>query len=58
MPGHEGPAVPIVLTTQSCARASLEAAVAAIERLDVVAEPPYVMPIEESGHRARTWSKG
>jgi homoserine dehydrogenase len=58
MPGHEGPAVPIVLTTQSCARASLETAVAAIERLDVVAEPPYVMPIEESGHRARTWSKG
>lgn len=58
MPGHEGPSVPIVLTTQSCARAALEKAVDAIQRLDVVAEAPYVMPIEESGHRARTWSKG
>lgn len=51
MPGHEGPSVPIVLTTQSCTRASVEAAVAAIQSLDVVSETPYVMPVEESGLR-------
>lgn len=54
MPGHEGPAVPIVLTTQTCPRASVEAAVAAIQALDVTTEPPYVMPVEASGAR---WGK-
>ena len=53
MPGHEGPAVPIVLTTQACVRAAVEKAARAIEALDVVAEAPYVMPVEESGVRWR-----
>ncbi|MGH6950377.1 MAG: homoserine dehydrogenase, partial [Vitreimonas sp.] len=53
MPGHEGPAVPIVLTTQACARAAVEAAVKAIEALDVTAEAPYVMPVEEAAPRWR-----
>ncbi len=52
MPVHEGPAVPIVLTTQACARAAVERAVKAIEALEVVTEPPYVMPVEPS---ARGW---
>jgi homoserine dehydrogenase len=46
MPGHEDPAVPIVLTTQTCARAKMEVAVRAIEALDVTAEAPFVMPVE------------
>jgi homoserine dehydrogenase len=53
MPAPEGPAVPIVLTTQACARAAVETAVKAIEALDVVAEAPYLMPVEESGTRWR-----
>ena len=53
MPVHEGPDVPIVLTTQPCARGAVEIAVAAIEALEVTAEPPYVMPVEESGARWR-----
>lgn len=53
MPGHEGPTVPIVLTTQACARADVETAAKAIAALDVAAEPPYVMPVEESGPRWR-----
>jgi homoserine dehydrogenase len=52
MPAHDEPAVPIVLTTQTCARAKMEAAVAAIEALDVIAEPPFVMPVEHAG-----WSR-
>lgn len=48
MPGRDGPAVPIVLTTQACARAAIEAAAAGIAALDVVSEAPYVMPVEES----------
>jgi homoserine dehydrogenase len=52
MPAHDEPAVPIVLTTQTCARAKMEAAVAAIEALDVVTEPPFVMPVEHAG-----WSR-
>jgi homoserine dehydrogenase len=54
MPVHDGPAVPIVLTTQTCARAKMEAAVRAIEALDVTAEPPFVMPVEHTGPR---WSR-
>jgi homoserine dehydrogenase len=54
MPEHEGPAVPIVLTTQSCARTKVEAAVAAMEALDVVSQAPFVMPVEHSGPR---WSR-
>jgi homoserine dehydrogenase len=54
MPVHDGPAVPIVLTTQTCSRAKMEAAVRAIEALDVIAEPPFVMPVEHAGQR---WSR-
>ncbi len=53
MPGHAGPAVPIVLTTQVCARAAVETAAQAIEALDVTAEAPYVMPVEASTPRWR-----
>ncbi|MFO1018711.1 MAG: homoserine dehydrogenase [Hyphomonadaceae bacterium] len=53
MPAPEGPAVPIVLTTQACTRGAVEAAVRGIEALDVVAEAPYVMPVEESAQRWR-----
>ncbi len=51
MPGHDGPAVPIVLTTQTCARPRMEAAVKAIEALDVSAEAPFLMPVEHTGPR-------
>jgi len=54
MPAPDETAVPIVMTTQTCARARMEAAVAAIEALDVVAEPPFVMPVEHAGPR---WSQ-
>lgn len=54
MPAPSESAVPIVLTTQACPRSAIESAVRAIEALDVVAEPPYVMPVEESGPR---WSR-
>jgi homoserine dehydrogenase len=53
MPVQEGPAVPIVLTTQTCTRAAAETAAAAIAGLDVAAEAPYLMPVEESGVRWR-----
>ena len=56
MPVHEGPIVPIVLTTQTCARKALDAAAKAIETSGVVAEAPRIMPIEESGARVRGWS--
>ncbi|MES1202479.1 MAG: homoserine dehydrogenase [Pseudomonadota bacterium] len=56
MPSYDAPIVPIVLTTQSCARSALDAAASAIESLDAVSEPPRVMPIEESGGRSRFWS--
>jgi homoserine dehydrogenase len=54
MPVHDGPAVPIVLTTQTCARSRIEAAVAAIAALDVTTEPPFLMPVEHAGPR---WSR-
>lgn len=54
MPVHEGSAVPIVLTTQTCTRASVEAAVGAIKALDVVAEAPLVMPVEQA---AQQWGR-
>jgi homoserine dehydrogenase len=54
MPVHDGPAVPIVLTTQTCARARMENAVAAIAALDVITEAPFVMPVEHAGPR---WSR-
>jgi homoserine dehydrogenase len=56
MPSHDAPAVPIVLTTQSCARAALDAAAGAIKSLDAVTAAPLVMPIEETGERTRFWS--
>ena len=51
MPVQDEPAVPIVLTTQTCARAAIEAAIAAIAALEVTTEPAYVMPVEQSGLR-------
>jgi homoserine dehydrogenase len=54
MPVHDEAAVPIVLTTQTCARARVEAAVAAIDALDVTAEAPFVMPVE---HAESRWSR-
>lgn len=56
MPGYDSPTVPIVLTTQACARAAIDAAAKAIENLPAVTEAPRVMPIEESGGRSRFWS--
>jgi len=56
MPGGQAPTVPIVLTTQACARSALDAAALAIATLDAVAEPPRVFPIEEADDRARFWS--
>jgi homoserine dehydrogenase len=56
IPAPDGP-VPIVLTTQACPRAAVETAVQAIGALDVATEPPYVMPVEETGHRARNWGR-
>lgn len=50
-PVHEGPLVPIVLTTQSCTRFALDKATTDIERLEAVAEPLRVMPIEETPAR-------
>ncbi len=54
MPVSEDPAVPIVLTTQTCARTRMEAAVKAIEALDVIADEPLVMPVEHADQR---WSR-
>lgn len=51
MPVSDDPAVPIVLTTQTCARARMEAAVKAIEALDVIDDEPLVMPVEHAGQR-------
>lgn len=56
MPSYDAPVVPIVLTTQACARSALDRAAKAIESLDAVSEPPRVWPIEESGGRSRFWS--
>jgi homoserine dehydrogenase len=56
MPSYDAPVVPIVLTTQSCDRAALDAAAKAIESLEAVTEPPRIMPIEEPGGRSRFWS--
>ncbi|OQW60278.1 MAG: hypothetical protein A4S17_10540 [Proteobacteria bacterium HN_bin10] len=49
MPVQGEAAVPIVLTTQTCARARIEAAVAAIQALGVASEAPFVMPVEHGG---------
>jgi homoserine dehydrogenase len=51
-------AVPIVLTTQACARAALDRAVAEIAALDAMTEPPRVMPIEDAAGAAgpKIWS--
>lgn len=53
MPLASGAAVPIVLTTQTCLRSAIDAAVQAIEASGVVAESPYIMPVEEAGLRWR-----
>ncbi len=50
MPAPAGP-VPIVLTTQACTRTAMDAAVTAIQKLGVTAEPARVMPVE-----VRPWS--
>jgi len=46
--GRDEGAVPIVLTTQPCARASLEAAAAQIQTLEAAIAPPRIMPIEDT----------
>ncbi len=51
MPAGQEPAVPIVLTTQSCARAAIEKAIASIQALEVTTEPPYAMPVEQPAVR-------
>ena len=55
MPSQDAAVVPIVLTTQTCARSALDRAAEAIESLDAVTEAVRLMPIEESG-RPRFWS--
>jgi homoserine dehydrogenase len=45
---HDTPEVPIVLTTQTCPRTALDAAVNEIASLDINAAPPRVIPIEQS----------
>lgn len=53
--GRDEGAVPIVLTTQPCARASLEAAAAQIQSLEAAIAAPRIMPIEEThGPRFRS----
>lgn len=52
---HDTPEVPIVLTTQNCLRAALDAATAEIASLDAAAAPPFVIPIEDGAGR-RPWS--
>jgi homoserine dehydrogenase len=54
-PAAGAEAVPIVLTTQSCPRAALDAAMGEIARLDFLAAPPRVMPIEETASALKTW---
>lgn len=51
MPAQSTAAVPIVLTTQACPRAAVEAAASNIEALDAAVEAPYVLPVEETGAR-------
>ncbi|MGE0046179.1 MAG: homoserine dehydrogenase [Hyphomonadaceae bacterium] len=55
MPSRDVPAVPIVLTTQPCARRALEAAATQIQSLEAVTEPPRIMPIEETD-APRLWT--
>lgn len=55
-PAQGGADVPIVLTTQRCPRAALDAALRHIGALDVVAAPPRMMPIEETRSGLRAWS--
>ena len=57
-PSPDTAAVPIVLTTQACARTALDAAVAEIAALDAMTEQPRVMPIEETTGAAgpKVWS--
>lgn len=47
-PTADGSVVPIVLTTRTCPRPALDAAVAAIARLDDLTEPPRVFPVEDT----------
>lgn len=55
-PAQGGTDVPIVLTTQRCPRAALDAAARHIAALDFLAAPPRVMPIEETRSANRAWS--
>jgi homoserine dehydrogenase len=55
-PAHGGADVPIVLTTQRCPRAALEAAVRHISAAQFVAAPPRTMPIEETRSALAAWS--
>ncbi|MBL8551195.1 MAG: homoserine dehydrogenase [Hyphomonadaceae bacterium] len=52
----DAPTVPIVLTTQPCARVALDAAAKRIESLEAVAAPPRIMPIEETDAHPHFWN--
>lgn len=55
-PARDASAVPIVLTTQRCARASVVAALAQIDAASVTTAPPRLLSIEETDTAAKPWS--
>jgi homoserine dehydrogenase len=55
-PARDAAAVPIVLTTQRCARSALQAAANQVAGLDVIAAPPRIMSIEETDSAESPWS--
>lgn len=57
MPGRDAAAVPIVLTTQTCARSALDVAAAAIASLDAVIDTPRIMPVELAAMGPPSWSR-
>lgn len=55
-PTRDAAAVPIVLTTQRCARSALQSATDQVAGLDVIAAPPRIMSIEETDSVESPWS--
>jgi homoserine dehydrogenase len=55
-PARDADSVPIVLTTQRCARAAVTAAIDQIGHLDVIAAAPLYLRIEETDAAAKPWS--
>jgi homoserine dehydrogenase len=55
-PSGDADAVPIVLTTQRCARTALNAAITQIASLEVSAAPPKSLRIEDTDASAKPWS--